>query len=103
VEDRDAAAALRGADVLIEEEEAPLDPDEWLTDDLVGCHVDGLGEVVRVVPAPSCDLLVVGDSEILVPFVRDAVRSVDLVSRRIEVDLDFLAIDPPPAVREPQQ
>ena len=96
VEDRDAAEALRGADVLIEEEEAPLDPDEWLADDLVGCHVDGLGEVVRVVPAPSCDLLVVGDSEILVPFVRDAVRNVDLATRRIEVDLDFLAIDSPP-------
>jgi len=51
---------------------------------------------VRVVPAPSCDLLVVGDSEILVPFVRDAVRNVDLTTRRIEVDLDFLAIDSPP-------
>ncbi len=95
VGDRDAADALRGADVLVEEEEPSLDPDEWLADDLVGCSVDGLGEVLRVVAAPSCDLLVVGEAEILVPFVRDAVQSVDLASRRIEVDLEFLAIDPP--------
>lgn len=104
VADRTAADALRGEEVLVEEEEeTPLDPDEWLADDLVGCRVDGLGEVTRVVSAPSCDLLVVGESEILVPFVRDAVRSVDSASRRIEVDLKFLAIAPPRPPQEPRR
>ncbi len=101
VGDRDAAEALRGEDLLAEEEQATLDRDEWLAADLVGCRVDGLGEVLRVVAAPSCDLLVVGEAETLVPFVRDAVRSVDPASRRIEVDLEFLAIDPPSPAGEP--
>jgi len=103
VADRTDADALRGEDVLIDDEETPLDADEWLADDLVGCRVEGLGEVTKVVSAPSCDLLVVGESEILVPFVRDAVRSVDSASRRIEVDLEFLALAPPRPPREPRR
>jgi 16S rRNA processing protein RimM len=42
---------------------------------------------------PSCELLEVrreSGEELLVPLVRDAVRSVDVEARRIDVDLEFL-------------
>jgi 16S rRNA processing protein RimM len=93
VDDRAAAEALRGEPLLAALEDAPLEEDEWLAEDLVGCDVPGLGEVIRVVGAPSCDLLEVGPDAVLVPLVSDAVKGIDLDARRIDVDLDFLALD----------
>ena len=93
VSDRGAALALRGEALLVPESQAPLGEGEWLAGDLVGCRVEGLGEVHAVVHGPSCDLLEVGERRVLVPLVRDAVLSVDLDARRIEVDHDFLALD----------
>jgi len=94
VTSREAARELRGLALRADDGVAPeLGPGEWLTEDLVGCRVDGLGEVRRVVSAPSCDLLVVGDEEVLVPLVPDAVRSVDPEARRIDVDLRFLGLE----------
>jgi 16S rRNA processing protein RimM len=98
VADRDAADALRGADLLVERTAAPaLGDDEWYAADLEGCAVfDGavsLGRVRRLVALPSCEALEVereGAPDLLVPLVRDAVRSVDLGARRIDVDRDFL-------------
>lgn len=87
--DRDAAAALRGEPLLLSELEAPLEDGEWLAGDLEGCLVPGLGRVTRVVGAPSCELLELEDGT-LVPLIADAVRSVDLEARRIEVDRRFL-------------
>ena len=94
VEDRAAAEALRGADLLVERGEAPpLGEDEWYAEDLVGCVVvDGereLGVVARLVPLPSCEALEV-PPDLLIPLVADAVRSVDVAARRIDVDADFL-------------
>ena len=89
VTDRDAAAALRGERLLVPLPDAPLAESEWLASDLVGCLVPGLGRVERVVGAPSCDLLELDDGT-LVPLVGDAVRSVDVEGRRIEVDHGFL-------------
>jgi 16S rRNA processing protein RimM len=54
---------------------------------------DEEGVVRRMVPLPSCEALEVertGGGELLVPLVRDAVRSVDVERRRIDVDLGFL-------------
>ena len=93
ITDRSAAAAMRGQPLLAPRSIAPLGEREWLADDLVGCCIDGLGRVRRVVPAPSCDVLVVGDEERLVPFVGDAIRSVDPAARRIEVDRAFLGLE----------
>ena len=90
VADRSGAAALRGAELLVAEAEAPLEAGEWLAADLVGCRVIGLGEVLRVVNAPSCDLLEVGEDRLLVPLVADALRRVDPAAREIEVDHAFL-------------
>jgi 16S rRNA processing protein RimM len=96
--DRDAAASLRGSDLLVAASEAPsLGPDEWWAHELEGCRVvDGAVSVgvVRALRAlPSCEVLEVSreeGGELLVPLVRDAVRSVDVEGRRIDVDLRFL-------------
>ena len=93
VGDRDAAQGLRGKTLLVPGGREELGPDEWYDDDLIGCRVDGLGEVRAVLHGPSCDVLEVGEEAILVPLVRDAVRDVDLERREIAVDLDFLALD----------
>jgi 16S rRNA processing protein RimM len=105
---REAAEALRGTDLLVPRSAAPpLDEDEWWATDLVGCRVvDGdrdLGAVVRLIALPSCEALeVAGDGpEFLVPLVRDAVRSVDVAARRIDVDLAFLGDTAPAVVRDP--
>lgn len=85
IEDRGAAAALAGQPVVVHEE---LADDEWLVSDLVGAEVVGLGTVTRVIAAPSCDVLEVGDH--LIPFIRDAIRSID--GATIEVDREFLGL-----------
>jgi 16S rRNA processing protein RimM len=97
IEDRSGAEAARGAELLVTREQAPeLEDDEWWSEDLEGCLVhDGdrsVGTVRRVLALPSCEVLEVereGDA-LLVPLVTDAVRSVDVQARRIEVDLRFL-------------
>jgi 16S rRNA processing protein RimM len=95
VADRSAAAALRDERLLVPESRAPLGPDEWLVEDLVGARVEGLGEVRGVLAGASCDLLEVGEEGALVPLVRDAIVRVDLRSRTIEVDRRFLGLDEP--------
>lgn len=91
VGDRAAAEALRGERLLVDG--GDLGEGEYLTADLVGCEVPGLGRVRRVIAAPSCDLLEVGDDGVLVPFISDAVRRVDTKARVIEVDAGFLGLD----------
>jgi len=92
VGDRDAAGALRGEPLLVDEPDTPLETDEWLVSDLVGCRIDGLGYVERVLDGPSCDVLEVGPDGVLVPFVSDAVKRVDIESREIEIDRAFLGV-----------
>ena len=93
VDDRDGAQALRGRELLVRGSREELGPEEWYDDDLVGCRIEGLGEVRAVVHGPSCDLLEVGERGVLVPLVRDAVLSVDLGRREIEVNHGFLDLD----------
>ena len=93
VADRQAAAALRGEALLVSLAQAPLEPGEWLVEDLVGCRVEGLGDVRGVLLGPSCDVLEVGPDRVLVPLVSDAVRRIDPQARVIEVDPAFLALD----------
>ncbi len=53
--------------------------------------VDGsreVGVVARMVALPSCEVLEVGD--LLIPMVRDAIRSIDMDARRIDVDMEFV-------------
>lgn len=78
--------ALHGQALLVE---AELGEGEWLAADLIGCRVEGLGEVARVIDAPSCALLELDDGT-LVPFVSDAIRAVDTEARTIEADAGWL-------------
>jgi 16S rRNA processing protein RimM len=86
---REDAEALRGEELLVPEE---LEEGEYWARDLVGCTVvDGdhvVGVVDRMIALPSCEALEVGSS--LIPMVRDAIRSIDLDGRRIDVDMEFL-------------
>ncbi|MDX6661828.1 MAG: rRNA processing protein RimM [Solirubrobacteraceae bacterium] len=97
-EDRDAAEELRGEDLRVRRADAPArEPGEYWAEELEGCRVqDGevvVGVVRRLVALPSCEALEVAredGTDLLVPLVRDAVRTVDPAARRIDVDLRFL-------------
>jgi 16S rRNA processing protein RimM len=98
--DREAAIALRGRALRVARAAAPaLAPGEYWADDLAGCEVVAgeeriLGTVVRMIAYPSCEILELDDdARTLVPLVGDAIRSVDVVARRIEVDPAFLGLD----------
>jgi 16S rRNA processing protein RimM len=91
---REHAEALRGLPIELPRDEAPLEEGEFWASDLAGCTVvDGareVGVVARMVALPSCEALEVGD--LLIPMVRDAIRSIDIAARRIDVDMGF--VDP---------
>ncbi len=93
------ARALGGQELLVSREHAPeLEADEWWAEDLEGCAVHDSGQPVgvvrRLLALPSCEALEVdrvgGGPVLLVPLVKDAVRAVDLDTRKIEIDLRFL-------------
>jgi 16S rRNA processing protein RimM len=98
IDGREAVDALRGIDLWAPRTAAPaLGADEYWAADLEGCDVvDGsvpVGRVRTLLLLPSCEALEVerpGAPDLLVPLVRDAVRSVDVVARRVDVDLAFL-------------
>lgn len=99
IEDRAAAEALRGLQLVVDRVDAPeLAEGEWWAHELEGCEVfDGeqrVGTVIRLIELPSCEALEVqreaGGEPLLVPMVKDAVRRVDVSAGRIEVDMDFM-------------
>jgi 16S rRNA processing protein RimM len=94
---REDAEALRGTELTVPREDSMLAEGEFWARDLEGCFVvDGeapVGFVRRMSTLPSVDVLEVDrpdGSELLVPLVRDCVRSIDVAARRIDVDLGFL-------------
>jgi len=98
-EARADAQGLSGQELLVSREHAPeLGADEWWAEDLEGCTVHDaeqpVGVVRRLLAMPSCEVLEVdratGGPVLLVPLIKDAVRGVDLDTRRIEIDLRFL-------------
>jgi 16S rRNA processing protein RimM len=90
---REHAEALRGLALEVIRDDAALGEDEFWASDLAGCVVvDGtreVGVVARMIALPSCEALEVGD--LLIPMVRDAIRSIDVEARRIDVDMGFVA------------
>lgn len=94
--DRDAAAALNGAEIAVNRSALPSPGgNEVYWADLVGATVvtrEGvvLGQVDHVMPTGANDVLVVmGERERLIPFVDDrVVVEVDLAAKRITVDWD---------------
>jgi 16S rRNA processing protein RimM len=106
VASREQAEQLRGLQLTVDSTQAPeLGEGEWWAHELEGCEVlDGerlLGTVIRMIELPSCEALEVapagGGASILVPMVKDAVRSVRASERRIDVDLDFIGVQAPEA------
>ncbi|MCC7249166.1 MAG: ribosome maturation factor RimM [Lysobacter sp.] len=96
VDDRDAAEALRGAELYVPRSALPPPKDgEFYWVDLEGLRVENLegvpfGVVDRVFPNGANDVLIAkGDRERMIPFVRpDFVRELDFDAGRIVVDWD---------------
>jgi 16S rRNA processing protein RimM len=88
IDERNGAEALRGAVLVIPDEEArELEPDEFWDHDLIGSMVvtvsgEDVGVVDDVVHQPSGALLAVGKH--LIPLVSDIVK--DVSSGRITID-----------------
>ena len=88
---REAADALRGAEIEIARAEVPLAPGEYLVGDLVGCRafdVAGrpLGCVRSIFHNGAQDVLVL-DGDRMVPLCEEWVVELDLEARRLVVDL----------------
>jgi 16S rRNA processing protein RimM len=93
---RDAAEAMRGVLLLVDAADLPPtgDPEEFYDHQLEGLVVYGMDEVrigvvVEVLHGPGSDLLAVkrdNAGELLVPFVREIVPTVDVAGGRVVID-----------------
>jgi 16S rRNA processing protein RimM len=91
ISDRSEAETLIKAILLIETavDELPEDPEAWYDHQLVGLEalVDGVsvGKISRVDHLPAQDLLAIGTTagEVLVPFVKEIVPSVDVAAGQV--------------------
>ncbi len=94
INDREAAAALKGIEIGVPREQLPAAAkNEFYWADLIGLKVvnaaqQEFGRVVRIMQTGANDVLVVADDagEILIPFIAGAVRQVDLAAGVIAVD-----------------
>jgi 16S rRNA processing protein RimM len=93
--DRSAAEALRGTLLVVDSSTSPpAGEDEYWDHDLDGLDVvtvdgEAVGVVAEVLHPPGSDLLAVrrpDGTEVLFPFVRSIVPTVDVPARRIVVD-----------------
>jgi 16S rRNA processing protein RimM len=89
----EAARVLCGQSVRADLEDAPLGPDEYLDEDLIGSRLldpsgNDLGYVVAsVVHYPAQDCLIVEPGGGLVPLVKAFVRRIDIEAKTIALDL----------------
>ena len=97
VEDREAAAALKGMTIAVPRAQLPaVAADEFYWADLIGLRVVNaeqheFGHVARIVQTGANDVLVVtpGDArgrETLIPFIADVIQRVDIAAGVISVD-----------------
>jgi 16S rRNA processing protein RimM len=97
IENREAAAALRGTTIAVPRAQLPAAADnEFYWADLIGLKVVNVqqhefGRVARIVQTGANDVLVVTaadahGSETLIPFIADAIRQIDLAAGVIRVD-----------------
>jgi 16S rRNA processing protein RimM len=94
VDDRSAAEALRGQELVVPESWLPaLDEGEYWPFQLEGCMVEtesgrSLGSITEVIANPANDLWVATDDvgkETLVPAIRDVIVEVDIAGKRVLV------------------
>ena len=96
IDDRETALSFVGRDLAVHREQLPdLDEGEFYWADLEGLQVinlqgEVLGFIERLFETGANDVIVVrGERERLVPFIRDqVVREIDLAARRMTVDWD---------------
>ncbi|MFE6733786.1 ribosome maturation factor RimM [Microbacterium sp. NPDC057650] len=99
VEDRDAAESLVRAILWIDQDLDEVEDDAWYDHQLAGLDVvrddEVIGRVVRIEHMPAQDLLIVraADREVMVPFVKAIVPTVDVSAGRI-------VVTPPPGLFE---
>lgn len=93
IDTRESAMTLRGALYVPATEARDLDPDEFWTDDLVGCSVatsEGLdvGTITRVISGSAQDMFEVRTPRgpRLVPAVKAIVVEVDTTARKVVID-----------------
>lgn len=93
IDDRDAAFSLRGMEVAIPRAELPkAGRNEYYWTDLIGLNVvntEGVafGSVKSILATGANDVLVVnGDQERLIPFLKHVIHKVDLERGTIEVE-----------------
>ncbi len=91
--DRDAAAALKGREVGVLRGALPETAEnEYYWSDLIGLEVvnvqgEALGKVADVLETGANDVLVVeGERERLIPFVKQVILDVDLAAGRVSAD-----------------
>ena len=98
VDERTAAAKLRGASIAVPRSELPAPPSgQYYWSDLIGLSVinrqgEALGQVAEILSTGAHDVIVVrGDRERLIPFVGPVLCEVDLDAARLVVDwgLDY--------------
>lgn len=94
VDDRDAAEAVRGAEILVPREAFPeLEPGEFYACDLEGARAldaagEEIGTVTGIASYPTCDALVIerkGGGRIEVPLLDAYVGAVDAAAGKVEI------------------
>lgn len=95
VNDRDVAAALTGATILVSRQHLPAPGEkEFYRADLIGFEVESvtgqkLGTLQYFVETPAHALMAIaGSAPLLVPAVADRIRRVDLQARKMVVEWD---------------
>ena len=95
ITNRDQAVTLIGADLFLPQSELPeLDEDTYYWFDLIGIEVytktkEFLGRIESIIETGSNDVYVVKlhEKEVLIPALDSVVLEIDLVHRRMQVDL----------------
>ena len=94
VDDRTAAESLIGGFVFVDEEHVmPPEPGSYFVHELLGCDVvslegEMLGKVKEVYRLPGHDLweVVQGSTSVMLPAVKEFVKSVDVKKRKVTVE-----------------
>lgn len=97
VDDRNSSEELVGAQVFIKRSDLPATEDnEYYWVDLIGCDVfteEGkfIGKVDSLIDTGAVDVIVVknGNKEFLYPFSGNVIKSVDIILKKIIVDISI--------------
>ena len=95
VDDIDAAEKLKNHYISIQREDAKeLEEDEYFIADLIGCeifqHEVSFGILDDIFTAGASDVYVVkrkGKKDLLLPALKDVVKNIDVVNKRIDVEI----------------